>query len=81
VTDVSIDLHGRRGQVVIDGRDISNAVGGVSIDATPRDLPEITVRLLGVRTIRVDGDARVTVDDDTRIALMAIGWTPPQEAP
>ena len=82
MTGVEIELDGRgRGRVVIDGLDISPIVTGVSVDSAPREASEVTLRLLGVRTVRIDGDARVIVDDATRSALLAIGWTPPQEAP
>lgn len=68
-----------RGQIVVDGVDLSLAVNGiefrsaVGIHAEP---PTMTLSLVAP-VIEFDGQVSVEVRERTRAALIALGWTPP----
>lgn len=66
------------GTITINGIDISNAVQGIAVELSVHDIPRVhlhmspgTLRPLTIRTSKVT--------TDLRDALIALGWTPPQE--
>ncbi len=66
------------GAISIDGHDISNAIYGISVEMGVHDIPRVHLQMspgsLRPLTIRT---SKVTTD--LYDALIALGWTPPQE--
>ncbi len=71
-----------RGQVIVNGLDIADAVHGVDIICTPANTNvEITLRPIR-RPVDIEIErAAVTLDPDQVDALVALGWTPPTQTP
>ena len=67
-------------QIVVDGVDITAGVRAFSLTAAAGDVPELNLDMAVVE-VEVDGEVRVELTDGTREALLALGWTPPQETP
>lgn len=80
------DLHsfkltsnGFRGRLEIDGVDLSDAVRAVTVRHEVDNLPTVTVELC-LFTGDVNGSEAIAhLPDETRDALIALGWTPPQD--
>ena len=67
------------GSLVVDGQDLSNATRGFTFTARAGEMPALTVDLR-VDDISADGEvADIVIPTETRAALMALGWTPPEE--
>lgn len=64
--------------VEVNGVNVANAVRSLNLHARPRE-QELTLHLHVDETV-VDGEATVVVPQATRDALVALGWTPPEEA-
>lgn len=71
--------------IVVGGHDITECVHSYELRQSAGDLPTMTVELAlpDVHDIvehpAVAEHARVLLDDETRAALVALGWTPPEE--
>lgn len=67
-----------RGQIKLNGEDISNFVVGYDVTA---HAGEVNCVMLKVRIdeLYVDGEARVVLPYGTEEILKSIGWTPPEE--
>lgn len=82
---VAISLRRGVGEILVDGRDIAHGVTDLTLTVGARRPAALVVELAVflVRDVQVDGEAITTVrmPDATRDALIALGWTPPQEAP
>lgn len=70
-------LRPGRGQIVIDGKDISTAVCGLILHADHKSVPNLQLDLL-CPDLLVNGEMQVTIPDRTAAALIELGWTPPQ---
>lgn len=78
---VRIALHGNgRGTVHVGDHEISRGLQRITLDATARDLPRVTLHLVAV-DVEVDGEATVMITPDAEKALLALGWTPPVVVP
>lgn len=76
---VEIELNGRQGKVVLGGRDITPAVRSISLSADGEDLPELVLELNAFITeARGEFTPRLYLPDEVRGALIALGWTPPE---
>jgi hypothetical protein len=68
-------------RIRLDDTDISNAVRGIDVSMEAGNLPQVTVELRIDEIRRIDSEhAVVLIPSSTRDALVALGWTPPQEA-
>lgn len=67
------------GSIVVDGHDLSNITRGFTFTASVDEMPRLTVHLDLVDVI-ADGEVRCDVPPETREALIALGWTPPEES-
>lgn len=77
---VEITTNGARGQVLLDGTDISNRVRGLSFDTGVGETPRVILELILIDTSRISTvDTEVLVPDATAETLIALGWTPPAE--
>ena len=67
--------------IELDGTDLSHAVRRIDVSAQPGNLTQVTLDLGVVEVQRLDAEkADVLIPDDAKDALIALGWTPPQEA-
>lgn len=76
---VSITAHATTGTLKVDGNDLTDAVRGVDISLRAGHLPVIHLDLVILDLESVTTDAKVFIPDATREALIALGWTPPEE--
>lgn len=80
---VQIDAGDRPGthRVLVNGQDISKAVISCTLTIDARDLlPELSLRLANFDVGRYDqADTEIVLTDPTREALIALGWTPPEQ--
>jgi hypothetical protein len=72
ITAGASGLHG----LVLDGHDVSDGVGGLSLDVRAGRAPQVTLHL-DVREFGFDGDVQVGVTASAERALIKAGWTPP----
>lgn len=75
---MKLTMNGGIGHLEIGGVDISAATRSVELRVKAGDLPEVMVDL-SVIEVEIDGEAEFKVLPVTRDALIALGWTPPQE--
>lgn len=75
---VKIEVDGTGvGSVKVDDLDVSSSVTRLSLNVGPSRGTELVLHMLpGVMAASVDANA-VRVDPDTAMALMALGWSPP----
>ncbi|MFE6304976.1 hypothetical protein [Nocardiopsis sp. NPDC057823] len=66
-----------RGVITLEGREISNAVSGFTLEAAPGEYTTLTLRIDAAHTRRLVGQAEVILPDDTVNLLLSLGWTPP----
>jgi hypothetical protein len=82
VAKLHVELPDKGGPAVIeiDGVDIANGVAGLCLtdDAYTRS-PVLELTLATFSEIDADGDVRILIPNATRAALIALGWTPPEE--
>jgi hypothetical protein len=79
--DVRIEIKPNGyGKVVVDGVDISASVTGITMDVTAGHHPQVAV-FLGLPNVSLDGKLHPNprISDSERAALVALGWTPPEE--
>ncbi|ATW59912.1 hypothetical protein SEA_WALTZ_34 [Arthrobacter phage Waltz] len=69
-----------RGKVIVDGMDLSEAVGRVEFTSQPGDVDRLILTTNVAARLDTEG-AEVRVDDKTRLALICLGWTPPAVDP
>ncbi|HEV2778566.1 MAG TPA: hypothetical protein VGX25_04125 [Actinophytocola sp.] len=67
------------GRVEIDGHNIADQATRVWITAVPGKPPQLGLQL--VHGLDAELAARIVLATSTRNALIALGWTPPQEPP
>jgi hypothetical protein len=80
---VKVEIHtsGTRGQMVLDGVDVSNGVHGFQLSYTAGgNLPLLTLDPL-VMESEVSGDMKVYISPAASDLLCRLGWTPPAGAP
>lgn len=79
--DVRIELDETgRGQVVLDGRDISRAVRGLRLHAGVGELTTVELELPVVVVSELSGALVLAgLEDEVRELLVELGWTPPAE--
>lgn len=72
-------------RIVVNGHDITESVRSYRLRQSVGELPTMTVELAlpDVESIvehpAVAEHAQVLIDGETRAALVALGWTPPEE--
>jgi hypothetical protein len=69
---------GAAASVEVNGVNVANAVMSLDLHAQPLDR-ELTLHVR-VDEVVVDGESAVVVPQETHDALVALGWTPPEEA-
>lgn len=68
--------HAGHGTVLVDGKDISNGIRGLSFTSEAGKVSELTLDVVPhITTIK--GEARVILTAPSEAALIALGWTPP----
>lgn len=80
--NVEIRTEGTRGQVLIDGHDIANAVMGLSFSVDVDHFPTLSLdlRLVDVTEIG-SAETQVLLGSGVAEALKVLGWTPPEDTP
>jgi hypothetical protein len=77
---VQLGSDGVRHTCIVDGVDLSKGLHGVQLTLTSGEFPTLTIDPL---IFNLDGadleSARVVVADNAAQALVALGWTPPEE--
>ena len=68
-----------RGQVLVDGVDISPAVVSANVDVQAGQRPRLIVELAGYVADVEAEDADLVIPERTREALERLGWTPPAQ--
>lgn len=64
------------GSLVLDGKELSSAVVGITLSSRPGDGTYLQLDLAALDVV-VEADANVTVPEDVRAALVSLGWIPP----
>lgn len=70
-------LAGGSAEVEVDGHRIEDAVAGLRLDAEANCLPRLHLDL-HLFDVDVEGAVSILVPERTRRALIALGWTPPE---
>lgn len=65
--------------LTVDGHDISKGVRSLALDIERGSLPMLSIDLAVFEVTDVEGPARLLIPDGTRDALVAMGWTPPED--
>jgi len=79
--NVQISSDGVRHTLVVDGVDLSRGVKSAQLRLAAGELPTLIVDPIIFRLDEVDLEAaRVVVPDEVAARLVALGWTPPEEA-
>ena len=74
----TISLGLNKGRIEIDGQRLPG-VTGLQLAASVDDgVPRLTVDL-NMHEVEIDGEMAVRVPERTAAALVALGWTPPEE--
>lgn len=68
------------GKVELNGKDVSSAVAGLTINANVGDATSVLLRLPAV-AVSVDAEARIELPEYVEELLVAAGWTPPGDKP
>jgi hypothetical protein len=75
-----LDLVDGRGRVDLDGDDIRDSVGRLTLQAGHGRRPLLTLELrMLIQMADVTTVADVTIPTDTRRLLIKLGWTPPAD--
>jgi hypothetical protein len=74
---ISLD-HKGRGSLIVDGKDLSNGVGGLTLRSEAGKANVLTLDVIP-HVVSMKGEVKVIVSDASHDALVAIGWTPPGE--
>jgi hypothetical protein len=78
---VQLSSDGIIHKLVVDGIDLSRGLRGAQLSLAAGELPTLTVDPIIYNLDGADlGTARVVVTDQAAKALVALGWTPPEEA-
>lgn len=75
---IRLTMGAGRGCLEVGGVDLSNSARAVDLHFKAGGLPEVTV-VLSVLEGEIEGEASVRLPEETRAALIALGWTPPQD--
>lgn len=67
------------GHIKLDGTDVSSGVRGFVLRSEVGELTRLELDVLVLDTQQFDGEVSVIIPDETREALIAIGWTPPDD--
>ncbi|MFI9005093.1 hypothetical protein [Streptomyces sp. NPDC053541] len=74
---IDLDATGAA-SVELDGTDVSRAVTSVHVHAEHGERPHVTLGL-ALHDISTLAETRILVPEDTAAALVALGWTPPED--
>lgn len=74
---VQLAGDGTGGHVEIDGHEIADQAARLVVVAIPGKAPKLTVSL--VQGLSLEAACDIALATSTRAALVALGWTPPQE--
>lgn len=67
--------------IVVDGQDLANVTRAFTLRSRVGDIPVLTVELQLVAGAELDAaGVVVSLGPETRAALIALGWTPPDDA-
>lgn len=77
--EIEVSGHGRDGRVVLDGHDVTNGVRGFVLRAGVDCVTELELDVVAADGATFDGEVRLVIPESTRDALVALGWTPPEE--
>lgn len=77
---VQITHDGPYGKIVVDGTDISDAVRAVTTEGSFGNVAKVTLDLDVIDVTTLDAkDTEVYIPEATAAALVALGWTPPDD--
>lgn len=65
------------GHLEVDGHDITDQTARFVLTAVPGKNPKLTIQL--THGLDLEATAHIVLATSTRLALIALGWTPPQE--
>lgn len=74
-----ITTQGFRGAVEVDGVDLSDGIRGLTVRLGAGQLPQVELDLIIVDLELEGDDSRLIIPEATRAALIALGWTAPEE--
>jgi len=78
---VQLGSDGVRHTLIVDGIDLSRGMRAAKLELVSGELPTLTIDPIIVELDEADVQhARVLVTDHAAKALIALGWTPPEEA-
>ena len=77
--NAKLKLDAGCGAIEVNGQDVSSAVQRVHVTGAAGSLPRVVLELVTFDT-EVDGEMVVRIPAETRAALIALGWTPPEDA-
>lgn len=66
LTPFDISLAPGEGKVLVDGKDVSDKVAGLTIEAAPGEIPKVFLQLHGEGTVEGEGVVHVVKDQDMR---------------
>lgn len=76
------EQKGNGARVTVDGVDIASAVTSLTVHADAWQRPRVTLDLSIHDVTRVSSpETELLIPDDTAKALVALGWTPPEDQP
>lgn len=75
---IHITMGAGQGRFEVGGHDLSTVTRAITLRFEAGGVPEITAEL-AVLDGDIDGEATVRIPAKTREALIALGWTPPQD--
>lgn len=68
--------RGSKCRAIVDGIDISDSIGDVTVKHHLGDMPHIELHMPAI-TATIDSQARITMPEATETALKALGWAAP----
>jgi len=74
-----ITTRGATGTVEVDGVDLSTGVRGLTVKLGVGQLPKVELDLIVLELDLDSDDTRLIIPEATRAALVALGWTAPEE--
>lgn len=64
------------GRIVVNGQDVTGQVAGARLDLDPRDVPRLTLQLLGAGEVEGEGIVQITRDGQAEAAAWLAGLDP-----
>lgn len=77
--EAKIHLYGPRGTIEVDGTPLEG-VTAFTLSGSAKTMPRLELELLVHEVGSTARGVEVVIPDATRDALVALGWTPPEEA-